>query len=59
MLEIVNCCFLIVKIILDDIEVSWVGLWLLIVVNGSFDYNGGNLGKISDKSFKEVIKVVD
>lgn len=45
--------------IIDDIEVSWVGLWFLIFVNGGLDYNGGNNGKFLDKSIDEVIDVVD
>lgn len=59
LLEIVNRRFPTAKITLDDIEASWAGLRPLIAANGSSDYNGGNSGKISDKSFKEVIKVVD
>jgi len=59
LLSIINRRFPSVKLGIDDIESSWAGLRPLIAANGSSDYNGGNSGKISDKSFDDVIDVVD
>jgi len=59
LLSIINRRFPSVKLGINDIEASWAGLRPLIAANGSSDYNGGNSGKISDKSFDDVIAVVD
>lgn len=59
LLECVNYRYPEAKITLADIESSWVGLRPLISTNGGSDYNGGDNGKISDKSFEEVIQVVN
>ncbi|KRL05804.1 type 1 glycerol-3-phosphate oxidase [Liquorilactobacillus oeni] len=59
LLGIINNRFPSARITLDDVESSWAGLRPLIASNGSSDYNGGNSGKITDKSFKKVIDIVD
>ncbi|GKQ42404.1 alpha-glycerophosphate oxidase [Companilactobacillus sp. RD055328] len=61
LLKAVNNRFPDANITLDDVEASWVGLRPLISNNSSSDYNGGtsNVGKVSDASFDNLIKVVD
>ncbi|EHU8853298.1 type 1 glycerol-3-phosphate oxidase, partial [Enterococcus faecalis] len=59
LLEVVNNRYPEVQLTIDDIEASWAGLRPLISANGGSDYNGGNNGKLSDKSIDEVIDVVD
>lgn len=57
--DIINTRYPEAHITVDDIEASWAGLRPLISSNGSSDYNGGNSGKITSKSFDEVIDIVD
>lgn len=59
LLEIVNNRYPKANVTVNDIEASWAGLRPLISENGGSDYNGGNNGKISDKSFDQVIEIVD
>ncbi|MDO1604684.1 type 1 glycerol-3-phosphate oxidase [Lactobacillus sp. YT155] len=61
LLKAINYRYPKANITLDDIEASWVGLRPLISNNSSSDYNGGtsNVGKVSDKSFDNLIKVVN
>lgn len=58
LLDLVNNRYPEAKITLADIESSWCGLRPLIATNGGSDYNGGNNGKVSDKSFDQVIDIV-
>ncbi|MEG0443563.1 MAG: type 1 glycerol-3-phosphate oxidase [Carnobacterium sp.] len=58
LLEIVNRRYPEVDLTINDIEASWAGLRPLIASNGGSDYNGGNNGSLSDKSFDEVVAVV-
>ncbi|AVK61182.1 type 1 glycerol-3-phosphate oxidase [Lactobacillus sp. CBA3605] len=59
LLGIINARYPSANLTLADIEASWAGLRPLIAANGSSDYNGGNSGKLSDKSFNRVIAAVD
>lgn len=59
LLEIVNNRYPEANVSIDDIEASWAGLRPLISENGGSDYNGGNNGKVSDKSFDQVIEIVE
>ncbi|MDR0921266.1 MAG: type 1 glycerol-3-phosphate oxidase [Lactobacillales bacterium] len=58
LLEAVNTHFPEVDITIRDIESSWAGIRPLIASNGGSDYNGGDNGSISDKSFEEVVSAV-
>ncbi|MGX7244888.1 type 1 glycerol-3-phosphate oxidase [Enterococcus quebecensis] len=58
LLEIVNNRYPQANVTIADIEASWAGLRPLISENGGSDYNGGNNGKVSDKSFDQVIDIV-
>ena len=58
LLEVVNHRYPDANITLDDIESSWVGLRPLLMGNAGSDYNGGDNGSISEKSFNDVIDVV-
>ncbi|MCL1950737.1 MAG: type 1 glycerol-3-phosphate oxidase [Turicibacter sp.] len=42
----------------EDIESSWAGLRPLLNTNSGSDYNGGDNGFISDKSFQELVSAV-
>lgn len=55
----VNGRFSEAQIELKDIESSWVGLRPLLAGNSSSDYNGGDSGKLTDKSFNQLIKSVE
>lgn len=46
------------NITLNDIEASWAGLRPLLIGNSGSDYNGGDNGSISDKSFNKVVDTV-
>ncbi len=58
LLKVVNNRFPNANIKLDHVESSWAGLRPLIAGNSSSDYNGGNSGKIEEKSFDDLINVV-
>ena len=58
LLEVINYRYPHANITLDDIESSWAGLRPLLTGNSGSDYNGGDNGTISDKSFEKVIEVV-
>ena len=58
LLDIINERYPSANVKINDIESSWAGLRPLISSNGSSDYNGGNSGKISEKSFNDVIDVI-
>lgn len=59
LLEVVNNRYPQAALTLNDIEASWAGIRPLITSNGGSDYNGGNNGKISEKSFDEVVTIVE
>lgn len=58
LLDVVNHRYPEAKLTLNDIESSWAGLRPLLTGNSGSDYNGGDNGSISEKSFDEVIDVV-
>lgn len=58
LLDVINHRFPTANITIDDVESSWAGLRPLISGNSGSDYNGGDNGTISDKSFEDVIDVV-
>lgn len=59
LLEVINYRYPDAKITLDDIEASWAGIRPLLSNNSGSDYNGGDNGAISDRSFQRVIDVVE
>ncbi|MEY8445659.1 type 1 glycerol-3-phosphate oxidase [Enterococcus ratti] len=58
LLEVINHRYPDAHITLTDVESSWVGLRPLLIGNSGSDYNGGDNGSISDKSFSKVIDTV-
>lgn len=58
LLDVVNHRYPEANLTLNDIESSWAGLRPLLTGNSGSDYNGGDNGSISEKSFDEVIDVV-
>lgn len=58
LLEVVNHRYPEANITLQDVEASWAGLRPLLIGNSGSDYNGGDNGSISDKSFRKVIDAV-
>ncbi|WP_218658057.1 type 1 glycerol-3-phosphate oxidase [Enterococcus thailandicus] len=58
LLDVINHRYPEAAITLDDIEASWAGLRPLLIGNSGSDYNGGDNGSISDKSFNQVIDAV-
>lgn len=58
LLEVINHRYPDAHITLADVESSWVGLRPLLIGNSGSDYNGGDNGSISDKSFSKVIDTV-
>ncbi|MEO1772719.1 type 1 glycerol-3-phosphate oxidase [Candidatus Enterococcus ferrettii] len=58
LLDVINHRYPEAKLTLNDIEASWAGLRPLLMGNAGSDYNGGDNGSISEKSFDEVIEVV-
>lgn len=58
LLEVVNHRYPEANITLQDVEASWAGLRPLLIGNSGSDYNGGDNGSISDKSFEKVIDIV-
>ncbi|MGG5357797.1 MULTISPECIES: type 1 glycerol-3-phosphate oxidase [unclassified Enterococcus] len=59
LLSVVNNRYPSADLTLQDIEASWAGLRPLLSENGSSDYNGGNAGKLTDKSFELLLTVVN
>ena len=43
---------------IDDIESSWAGLRPLLIGNAGSDYNGGDNGNISTKSFEQAVDII-
>ena len=58
LLDVINHRFPDANITLADIESSWAGLRPLLIGNSGSDYNGGDNGSISDKSFSKVVDTV-
>ncbi len=59
LLEVINYRYPHANLTLDDIEASWAGLRPLLSGNAGSDYNGGDNGSISDKSFEKLLAVVE
>lgn len=58
LLTVINHRYPEAKITIDDIESSWAGLRPLLIGNAGSDYNGGDNGNISTKSFHQAVDVV-
>lgn len=58
LLDVINHRYPEANITLADIEASWAGLRPLLIGNSGSDYNGGDNGSISDKSFNKVVDTV-
>lgn len=58
LLDVINHRYPDANITLSDIESSWAGLRPLLIGNSGSDYNGGDNGSISDKSFSKVVDTV-
>ena len=58
LLDVINHRYTDANITLADIESSWAGLRPLLIGNSGSDYNGGDNGSISDKSFSKVVDTV-
>lgn len=58
LLDVINHRYPDANITLADIESSWAGLRPLLISNSGSDYNGGDNGSISDKSFSKVVDTV-
>ncbi|HAP7574952.1 TPA: type 1 glycerol-3-phosphate oxidase, partial [Enterococcus faecium] len=58
LLDVINHRYPEANITLNDIEASWAGLRPLLIGNSGSDYNGGDNGSISDKSFNKVVDTV-
>ncbi|MGX7328495.1 type 1 glycerol-3-phosphate oxidase [Enterococcus bulliens] len=58
LLEVINYRYPKANITLADVESSWVGLRPLLSDNSGSDYNGGDNGSISDRSFQKVLDAV-
>lgn len=58
LLDVINHRYPNANITLADIESSWAGLRPLLIGNSGSDYNGGDNGSISDKSFSKVVDTV-
>lgn len=59
LLRVVNHRFPNANITIDDIEASWAGLRPLIDSNNASDYNGGDSGRLSERSFDELADLFD
>lgn len=58
LLQVINYRYPKANIGLSDIEASWAGLRPLLSQNSSSDYNGGNNGALTDKSFDLLVQTV-
>lgn len=54
LLRVVNHRFPNANLSIDDIEASWAGLRPLIDSNNASDYNGGDAGRLSERTFDEL-----
>ncbi|MEY8370627.1 type 1 glycerol-3-phosphate oxidase [Aerococcaceae bacterium 50-4] len=55
LLRVVNHRFPNANLTIDDIEASWAGLRPLIDSNNASDYNGGDAGRLSERTFDELV----
>lgn len=58
LLTVINHRYPEVKLTIDDIESSWAGLRPLLIGNAGSDYNGGDNGNISTKSFEQAVDII-
>lgn len=58
LLEVINYRYPSANITLADVESSWAGLRPLLADNAGSDYNGGDNGSISERSFQKVLDIV-
>lgn len=59
LLRVVNHRFPNANLSINDIEVSWAGLRPLIDSNDASDYNGGDAGRLSERTFDELVALFD
>lgn len=59
LLKVVNHRFPKAGLIINDIEASWAGLRPLIDSNNASDYNGGDSGRLSERTFDELVTLFD
>lgn len=59
LLRVVNRRFPNANLSINDIEASWVGLRPLIDSNNASDYNGGDAGRLSERTFDELVALFD
>lgn len=59
LLRVVNRRFPNANLSINDIEASWVGLRPLIDSNNASDYNGGDAGRLSERTFDELVTLFD
>lgn len=58
LLTVINHRYPEVKLTIDDIESSWAGLRPLLIGNAGSDYNGGDNGNISTRSFEQAVDII-
>lgn len=59
LLRVVNHRFPKANLSINDIEASWAGLRPLIDSNNASDYNGGDAGRLSERTFDELVTLFD
>ena len=59
LLRVVNHRFPNANLSINDIEASWAGLRPLIDSNNASDYNGGDAGRLSERTFDELVSLFD
>lgn len=59
LLRVVNHRFPNANLSINDIEASWAGLRPLIDSNDASDYNGGDAGRLSERTFDELVALFD
>lgn len=59
LLRVVNHRFPNANLSINDIEASWAGLRPLIDSNNASDYNGGDAGRLSERTFDELVALFD
>lgn len=59
LLRVVNHRFPNANLSINDIEASWAGLRPLIDSNNASDYNGGDAGRLSERTFDELVTLFD
>lgn len=58
LLTVINHRYPEAKLTIDDIESSWAGLRPLLIGNAGSDYNGGDNGNISTRSFEQAVDII-